>query len=139
MRLQFLLDAPALVDELARLAARAARIGPLLRLLTAGALLALGTQADPGAPPPGAPSAAAEPEAAGVHADPNPKAPNLKTAPAAAALLAALVARVPLGEGEAAAVAAGVLRAAAAAGESDTAALQPVLRCAAYWVRCLSS
>ena len=131
-RSQFLLDAPALVDELARLAARAARTAPLLRLLVSGALLALRTE-----PHPGAPDVACEPEAAGVHTDPNPRIPNPKMAPAAAALLTALVARVPPEEGEAAAVADGVLRAAAAAGSSDAAALQPVLRCAAAQRRVL--
>ncbi len=104
---QHLLEAPGLADELARLTARGARAAPLLRLLVAGALGALGA----------APADSAGPD------------PDAKLAAAAAALLEALAARVPLHAGGAAAVAAGVLRAAAREG-ADAAALQPVLRCA---------
>ncbi len=101
-----MLEAPGLADELARLTARGARAAPLLRLLLAGALGALDA----------APADSAGPD------------PDAKLAVAAAALLEALAARVPLHAGGAAAVAAGVLCAAAREG-ADAAPLQPVLRC----------
>lgn len=131
---QYLLEAPALVDELVRLAARRARIAPLLRLLVAGAVGTL--PADPALPGPASTRVAAPAHgtaagggSAGADAKPNSTNPMSRLAPAAAGLLTALVSRVPLEAAEAAAVAAGVMRA-AAADDADTAAIQPVLRCA---------
>lgn len=131
---QYLLEAPALVDELVRLAARRARIAPLLRLLVAGAVGIL--PADPTLPGPtpmrvAAPAlgAAAGSGSVGADANPNSTNPMPGLAPAAAALLTALASRVPLEAAEAAAVAAGVMRA-AAINNADTAAIQPILRCA---------